>query len=217
MRASSSSSPARAVATNVTRSPPSADARASANRLFPLRVPPKTSSSSAMRSDPDGSQQSWRVDRGAEPAREVRIRIGRRRSRDERDPATARERAEDGVTQIVPAEDPMDVRPDDATIRAHRAVLIAGSGVSGELGERLAAVARGLADVQLVPVERHPRERREDAARRDAPVDTHGPLLPREDGPDREEREAADDGRGPFHTAWIGELFTEHLESAADA
>src|SRR5438552_16836309 len=121
MRMSSSGSPGHAVATNVTRSPPSVRARSSANALFPRAVPPRTRWSSARSGQAGRAQQRREVDRSAEPARDLAVRIGRERAGLEREAATPRERAEDRFAHALDAEQPMHGGAEDSSDGAPRA------------------------------------------------------------------------------------------------
>src|SRR3989442_4286382 len=216
MRMSSSGSPGHAVATNVTRSPPSVRARSSANALFPLAVPPRTRWTSAMSGQAGRAQQRREVDRSAEPARDLAVRIGRERAGLEREAATPRERAEDRFAHALDAEQPMHVGAEDSSVGAHRAVGHTFAVRPHELGERRGTVALGLADMKLVPGEVRVREPCEGAAALDASGARHGPLRSSERRPYRQEPEPARLAWAAIDAGGVREGQAEHLEAPAD-
>src|SRR3989441_7026118 len=216
MRASSSGSPGHAVATNVTRSPPSMRARSSANALFPLAVPPRTRWSSATSGQASRAQQRRELHRSAEPARDLAVRIGRERAGLERDAATLRERAEDRFAHALDAEQPVHVGAEDSSVGAHRAVGHTFAVWPHELGERRGTVALGLADMKLVPGEVRLREPREGAAAPDASGDRNGPLRSSERRQYRQEPEPARLAWAAIDAGGVREGPAEHLEASTD-
>src|SRR5438093_1401472 len=96
------------------------------------------------------AQQGGHVDRASKPLGDLRVRIGRKAARDERDPTAAREGAEDRHPHALRREQAVHVRADDPAVGAHRAVLDVLAVRPDKLGEGRRTVALGPARVARV-------------------------------------------------------------------